>query len=103
VTRLSERLPGSHREPDSDGRSLVIAVARDASGRPLATTALTGPDPYEMTASLLAWGAVHAAASDAALTPGVHGPVAAFGLDTLRLGAAEAGLHQADESSARRP
>src|SRR5215211_5992335 len=103
VTRLSQRLPGSHREPDSDGRSLVIAVARDDSGRPLATTALTGPDPYELTASLLAWGAVQAAAPDAPLTPGVHGPVAAFGLDTLRLGAAEAGLHQADESSARRP
>jgi hypothetical protein len=34
---------------DSDGRSLVIAVARDAVGRPPATTALTGPDPYEMT------------------------------------------------------
>jgi hypothetical protein len=103
VTRLSERLPGSHREPDSDGRSLVIAVARDDSGRPLATTALTGPDPYEMTASLLAWGAVHAAAPDAVLKPGVHGPVASFGLDTLRLGTAEAGLHEADESSARRP
>ena len=103
VTRLSRRLPGAHREPDSDGRSLVIAVARDDSGRPLATTALTGPNPYELTASLLAWGAVHAAAPDAALKPGVHGPVAAFGLDTLRLGAAEAGLHQADESSARRP
>lgn len=61
VARLSQRLPGSGREPDGDGRSLVIAVARDASGSPLATTALTGPDPYEMTASLLAWGAIHAA------------------------------------------
>jgi hypothetical protein len=100
VTRLSGRLPGSHREPDTDGRSLVIAVARDDSGRPLATTALTGPNPYELTASLLAWGAVHAAAPDAVLTPGVHGPVAAFGLDTLRLGAAQAGLREADESSA---
>jgi hypothetical protein len=103
LARLSQRLPGSHREPDRDGRSLVIAVARDASGRPLATTALTGPDPYQLTASLLAWGAVQAAAPDAALTPGVHGPVAAFGLDTLSLGAAQAGLHQANESSARRP
>jgi len=55
VARLSGRLPGSHSEPDSDGRSLVIAVARDESGQPLATTALTGPDPYETTASLLAW------------------------------------------------
>jgi short subunit dehydrogenase-like uncharacterized protein len=100
VTRLSQRLPGSHREPDRDGRSLVITVARDTSGRPLATTALTGPDPYELTASLLAWGAAHAAAPDATLTPGVHGPVAAFGLDTLTLGAAQAGLHQTNESSA---
>ena len=94
ITRLSQRLPGSEREPDSDGRSLVIAVARDASGAPLATTALTGPDPYEMTASLMAWGATQAAAPDAALMPGVHGPVAALGLDALRHGAAESGLHE---------
>jgi len=97
VTRLSQRLPGSTREPDSNGRSLVIAVARDASGAPLATTALTGPDPYQMTASLLAWAATHAAAPDAALTPGVHGPVAAFGLASLRHGAAQSGLHEADD------
>ncbi|WP_240363239.1 saccharopine dehydrogenase NADP-binding domain-containing protein [Streptomyces sp. S1A1-7] len=102
LARWSERLPGSQREPDPDGRSLVIAVARDGHGRPLATTALTGPDPYEMTGSLLAWGAVHAAAPDAVLKPGAHGPVAAFGLDTLRLGAAEAGVHEVDEASARR-
>ena len=97
LKRLSERLPGSHREPDSDGRSLVIAVARDDSGQPLATTALTGPDPYELTGSLLAWGAVRMATPDALLKPGAHGPVAAFGLDTLTLGAAEAGLHEAKE------
>ncbi|MDQ3943873.1 MAG: saccharopine dehydrogenase NADP-binding domain-containing protein [Actinomycetota bacterium] len=100
LKRRSERLPGSHREPDGDGRSLVIAVARDDSGQPLVTTALTGPDPYEMTASLLAWGAVHMATPDPFVKPGVHGPVAAFGLDTLSLGAAEAGLHEANESPA---
>nr|WP_257231708.1 saccharopine dehydrogenase NADP-binding domain-containing protein [Streptomyces sp. Rer75] len=102
LARWSGRLPGAHHEPDADGRSLVIAVARDGHGRPLATTALTGPDPYEMTGSLLAWGAVHAAAPDAVLKPGVHGPVAAFGLDTLRLGAAEAGVHEVDGALARR-
>ncbi|MET7653681.1 MULTISPECIES: saccharopine dehydrogenase NADP-binding domain-containing protein [unclassified Streptomyces] len=102
LERWSERLPGAQREPDPDGRSLVIAVARDSQGRPLATTALTGPDPYEMTGALLAWGAVHAAQPDAALKPGAHGPVAAFGLDTLRLGAAEAGVHEADGASAGR-
>ncbi|WP_063733626.1 saccharopine dehydrogenase NADP-binding domain-containing protein [Streptomyces sp. RTd22] len=97
ISRMSERLPGADREPDSDGRSLVIAVARDGSGRALATTALTGPDPYEMTASLMAWGAAHAAASDTDLRPGAHGPVAAYGLDPLRLGAAEAGLQEVKE------
>jgi short subunit dehydrogenase-like uncharacterized protein len=102
LERWSERLPGSRREPDPDGRSLVIVVARDSRGRPLATTALTGPDPYEMTGSLLAWGAVHAAQPDAVLKPGAHGPVAAFGLATLRLGAAEAGVHEVDGASARR-
>jgi short subunit dehydrogenase-like uncharacterized protein len=94
ITRLSRRLPGSDREPDSDGRSLIIAVARDASGARLATTALTGPDPYELTASLMAWGATHLATPEASLTPGVHGPVAAFGLDALKQGAAEAGVHE---------
>ncbi|KPI06432.1 Saccharopine dehydrogenase [Actinobacteria bacterium OK074] len=102
LERWSERLPGSQRQPDPDGRSLVIAVARDGHGRPLATSALTGPDPYEMTGSLLAWGAARAAQPDAVLKPGAHGPVAAFGLDTLRLGAAEAGVHEVDGASARR-
>lgn len=101
LERWSERLPGSQREPDPDGRSLVIAVARDGHGRPLATAALTGPDPYEMTGSLLAWGAVHAAQPDALLKPGAHGPVAAFGLDTLRLGAAEAGVLEVDGARGR--
>jgi putative NADH-flavin reductase len=95
MEKLSQRLPGAAREPDSDGRSLIIAVARDAAGRPLTTTALTGPDPYTMTGSLLAWGATRAADPDAGLTPGAHGPVVAFGLDALTLGAAEVGIHQA--------
>ncbi|MFE7190844.1 hypothetical protein [Kitasatospora sp. NPDC057541] len=98
VTRLSQRLPGSTREPDPDGRALVIATARDVAGRPLATTALTGPDPYEMTGTLLAWGASHAATAGVTLTPGAHGPVTAFGLRTLRHGAAQAGLHEAEST-----
>ncbi|MFI6360079.1 hypothetical protein ACIBJF_47795 [Streptomyces sp. NPDC050743] len=99
VTKLSHHIPGSTREPDTDGRALVVAVARDAAGRVLATTALTGPDPYEMTGSLLAWGAGHAAAPRTTLTPGAHGPVAAFGLQTLRLGAAQAGLHETERTA----
>lgn len=55
-----------------------------------------------MMGSLLAWAATRAAAPDAVFKPGVHGPVAAFGLDTLSHGAAEAGLHEADEPLPRR-
>jgi hypothetical protein len=55
-----------------------------------------------MTGSLLAWGAAHAAQPNAVLKPGAHGPVAAFGLDILRLGAAEAGVHEVDGASALR-
>jgi len=97
VTRRSQRLPGSARDPDSNRRSLVIAIARDPSGAPLATTALTGPEPYQTTPSLIAWGALHTAALGATLPAGVHGPIAAFGLDTLRHGATESGLHEADD------
>jgi short subunit dehydrogenase-like uncharacterized protein len=92
LAKLAENLPGADREPDANGRSLVLATARDASGRVLAKTGLTGPDPYEMTGSLLAWGAVRAADPDADLAPGVHGPVAGFGLEALLQGAAAAGL-----------
>src|SRR5947209_5185454 len=73
------------------------SVARDGAGRPLATTALTGPDPFTMTESLLAWCATRAADPEAGPTPGAHGPVVAFGLDPLTLSAAEAGIHQAAE------
>jgi putative NADH-flavin reductase len=92
LAQRAEHLPGADREPDTDGRSLVLATARDASGHVLAKTGLIGPDPYEMTGSLLAWGAIHAADPGAHLAPGAHGPVAAFGLATLLEGAAAAGL-----------
>jgi hypothetical protein len=56
VARLSGRLPGSHREPDSDGRSLVIAVGRATPAGPSLPPPSPATDPYETTASLLAWG-----------------------------------------------
>ncbi len=92
LAKLAENLPGADREPDANGRSLVLATARDASGHVLAKTGLTGPDPYEMTGSLLAWGAARAADPDADLPAGVHGPVAGFGLEALLQGATAAGL-----------
>ena len=86
---------GSTGGPNADARSrarcAVVAVARSASGEVLATTTLRGPDPYDYTAGILAWGARTIAAGGQQAAGGL-GPVGAFGLDTLRAGCAEAGL-----------
>jgi short subunit dehydrogenase-like uncharacterized protein len=71
--------------------SYFVGEAFGASGQRLATVILTGPEPYAITADLLAWGAGHAAEHGVSGT-GALDPVAAFGLDTLRAGAAEAGV-----------
>ncbi|HEY0814147.1 MAG TPA: NAD(P)H-binding protein [Pseudonocardia sp.] len=70
----------------------VVAEVFDASGALVARTRLRSPEAYGLTAELLAWGAGRAAEH------GVNGvgaldAVAAFGLDELTKGAAEAGLH----------
>jgi short subunit dehydrogenase-like uncharacterized protein len=77
------------------GGSLIVAVAADAGGRELAQVRLLGPDPYTLTAGLLAWGA-RRAAGHGLLGTGALGPVEAFGLEALRAGAAAAGLECAD-------
>jgi short subunit dehydrogenase-like uncharacterized protein len=73
------------------GRSLVLAIAADDHGRELARVDLQGPDPYTLTARLLAWAATHAARG-ALKGTGALGPVDAFGLEALQAGAATAGL-----------
>ncbi|MCE3550721.1 saccharopine dehydrogenase [Pseudonocardia sp. RS11V-5] len=92
LARLAGRLP---RDPSAEAlarcRSHVVAEVFDAYGTLLARTRLTAPDPYALTADLLAWGAARA------LAHGVTGvgaldPVGAFGLDALVEGAASAGL-----------
>jgi len=72
-------------------RSHVVAIASGADGGALAEVHLTGPNPYEITADLLAWGA-HTAASGGVGGTGALGPVDAFGLDALVAGAAGAGI-----------
>lgn len=73
--------------------SHVVAVASSGveSQAPLAEVHLEGPNPYSLTGELIAW-AAHHIATHADVTPGVVGPVTAFGLDTLREGCAELGL-----------
>lgn len=69
----------------------VVAIARDQAGRHLATVRVKGPNPYDLTAGLLAWGATEAAGGrvhDA----GALGPIEAYGLDRLERGCAEVGL-----------
>jgi short subunit dehydrogenase-like uncharacterized protein len=75
-------------------RTAAVAEVRDAAGALLSRVELTGPEPYGMTADLLAWGATAAAAGEVRGT-GALGAVQAFGLDALTAGAAEAGLHRA--------
>jgi short subunit dehydrogenase-like uncharacterized protein len=71
--------------------SYFVGEAFGASGQRLATVMLTSPDGYAITAELLAWGAGHALEHGLAGS-GALDPVSAFGLDTLRAGAAEAGI-----------
>jgi short subunit dehydrogenase-like uncharacterized protein len=77
------------------GRSLVVAVAADDHDQELAQVHLQGPDPYTLTARLLAWAATHAAGGGLQGT-GALGPVDAFGLEALQAGATSAGLDRID-------
>jgi short subunit dehydrogenase-like uncharacterized protein len=74
-------------------RTVTVAEVRDRAGTVVSRVELAGPEPYGLTAALLAWGATTAAAGRVRGT-GALGPVAAFGLDALTAGAAEAGLHR---------
>jgi short subunit dehydrogenase-like uncharacterized protein len=86
---------GSTGGPDAaaraESRSVVIAETFDAVGTRLSAVRLEGPNVYDLTASLLAWGAQSVATGGLQGT-GAMGPVDGFGLEPLGTGAAEAGL-----------
>jgi short subunit dehydrogenase-like uncharacterized protein len=113
VTPLLGRVPGAARvvgalaglvtrtasdEPSpaalAGATSHFVAEVFDATGTLLARTRLTAPDAYAITADLLAWGAGRAAEHGVRGT-GALDAVAAFGLDELTAGAAEAGIVEA--------
>ncbi|GAB2506723.1 saccharopine dehydrogenase family protein [Nocardiopsis aegyptia] len=73
-------------------RSHVVAVASTGApaSMPLAEVHVEGPDPYGLTGELMAWAAQRLTRETA--TPGVVGPVDAFGLDVFREACAEIGL-----------
>src|SRR5690606_23368897 len=72
-------------------RSHFVAEVFDATATLLARTRLTAPEPYAITADLLAWGAARAAEHGVSGS-GALDAVSAFGLDELVRGAAEAGV-----------
>ncbi len=86
-----ERLAGLVGGPEAGttpgGSSWIAAEAYDAAGRQLSEIHLTGVDPYDFTASFLAWAARHPVTGTGAL-----GPVQAYGLAGLERGARESGL-----------
>jgi short subunit dehydrogenase-like uncharacterized protein len=87
--------PGSTGGPDAEARSrvgsVVVAEAFDAGGTRLAAVKLSGVNPYDFTAAVLAWGA-QTAADGGLQGAGALGPVDAFGLEALVRGCAEAGI-----------
>ena len=89
---------GSTGGPDAEARarvgSLVVAEAFDAGGTRLSAVRLTGVNPYDFTAAILAWGA-QTAAGGGLQGAGALGPVDGFGLEALVRGCAEAGISRA--------
>lgn len=92
---LKRRSAGPAGGPDAEERARtrthVVAVARDSSGAELAEVHLEGPSIYSLTGELMAW-AGHRPATGHGRTPGVVGPIEAFGFDELLSGCAEVGL-----------
>jgi short subunit dehydrogenase-like uncharacterized protein len=92
---FSRVVKGSSGGPDAASRakssSVVIAEAFDGGGERLAQVRLEGPNGYDFTGAILAWGA-HTAAADGLQGTGALGPVDGFGLTALERGVAEAGM-----------
>ena len=73
--------------------SVVVARAYGGDGTRLSAVELRGPEPYALTAAILAWAAETCAATGSP-GPGTLGPLGAFGLPALEVGCATAGLRR---------
>jgi short subunit dehydrogenase-like uncharacterized protein len=95
IGALTGRISGSTGGPSEADRagtgSAAVALAYDDAGTELAKVEVRGPNGYDLTASMLAWGGSHAA-TNGMRAAGALGPVEAFGLDEFVAGCAEAGL-----------
>ncbi len=109
ATSLAQKLPGSRAvmqgvgervasllpdRSDTPGSSRLVSTAYSEDGDLLATTTLDGPDPYDFTASFMAWAAQRAAGAGVEGT-GALSPLLAFGgLAGLHEGCAAAGIRE---------
>lgn len=96
LSRLVERfVKGSTGGPSEEDRAAsgthILAIARDAGGRPISEVRLEGVNAYTFTAAFLAWAAERALAGEIERA-GALGPAQAFGVERLEAGAAEAGI-----------
>ena len=84
----ADRVAGVTGGPEpGNGVSWVVAEAYDEGGDRLAAVELSGPEPYGLTADLIAW-----AAQQPVDGAGALGPVRAFGVEALEEGCRQAGL-----------
>src|SRR5699024_9262844 len=93
TTAVAARLPWQNRRPTGIAESTIIAEAIDENGHVIASTILSGTEPYQFTGNLLAWGAnelLNRKRPNAAI--GVHGPLTAFGIDRITAAVAHAGI-----------
>ncbi|GGM42148.1 hypothetical protein GCM10012275_11410 [Longimycelium tulufanense] len=90
---VASRLPEAPDPRSELASAAVVAIVRSGDGQRLAEVELRGASPYRFTAEMLAWGARKALEGGMSGT-GALGPVAAFGLDELEAGCAQAGLRQ---------
>jgi short subunit dehydrogenase-like uncharacterized protein len=86
LARRARRRPGK-----GTLTSRIVAAVYDGDGLLLTEVHLSGGDPYDFTAGILAWGAKKAAAAGI-VEIGAVGPVDAFGLSELEGGCAAAGI-----------
>lgn len=98
LSALTSRfVPGSTGGPSESERaragSVAVAIALAADGEELASAEVRGPNGYDLTARMLAWGGSYAA-EHGMLGAGALGPVEAFGMDAFVAGCAEAGLER---------
>lgn len=93
---------GSTASKRAGGRVHVVAIAYDTEDTPMAEVHLRGPEGYELTGELLAWGADHIVAG-APERAGALGPTEAFPVDSLKAGCTEADVLQGLDSPRSAP